>query len=707
MRCEDPTNGELGRVRTIDLCLSRLVEPKEVDDLLARFPSDLISSPESPSALPSPLSQLHHHLHHSKLWGGGGREVSCPPSTDCSPKMSPLGMLSPSLSEDTVWLSSSGGGTPDHISRPYHQHPQQQVLTDAATDLMMRQQQRHTNNARDDDLEYSRNDLDKAVDDDRYFGSSNCNSTNSSNNDASASIMAILLMNHPKPLLSSPTVEKYQHPHFTPSQQQLYRQQQQQSLQFFTQRSVCSQSNPLGQDGAHNMLIQGIETCRGRVANSRPYQHRWSESDSGDSLVHGGGGLLSHGAEAQLTEQQQVSQEVRGKNQHGRRYSLQSQQQQQQQQYRQGSGNGGSGQRRKDQRRFSTSYQQKNFHHNQQHHHQQSYEVAASTSQDQHNVASSPVAVQRASTSLASQPRAVSEAILLQAPVSSRRRCISSGDFDPDPIAPIMPPAICSALRRRHTRRMSCDGRLETYMTGILEPQSSQPASESNVAATVKVSVLTQFNSHRLQQQQQSSNQNQSESAAGRMRQIRGRGRTQGPLMKEQTDAQYRSKRHSLTISTDFPKDSLRDTAMSSVSDAGSDRRASISSSISDVSISLSHSITLSPSSSSTSLSNSSSNGVCTRKGGPPVHYTLMCWIGGRWPCKLRPLIKKSTLNDIHIILRRNLKLAPSYYIDIEFEWQGQTYMIMDATHWQWAREQVQDGDMAIRCKIWQKRFAR
>ncbi|KAG9061100.1 hypothetical protein KI688_007729 [Linnemannia hyalina] len=715
MKCEDPTNGELGRVRAIDLCLSRLVEPKEVDDLLARFPSDLISSPESPSALPSPLPQLHRHLHHSKLWGGGGgREASCSPLTDCSPKMSPLGMLSPSISEDTVWLSSSGGCTPDHSSRPYHQHPQQQVLTDAATDLTMRQQQqeqRHSNDARDDDPEDSRNGLGGAMDDDR-----NCNSNNSCNNDASASIMAMLMMNHPKPHLSSPAVEKYQHPHFTPSQQLLYHQQQQQSLQFFAQRSVCPQSNPPSQDGAHNMLIQGIETCRGRVANSRPYQHRRSESDSGDMLVYSGGGFLSHGAEAQLTEQQQVFQGARGKNQNGRRHSLQpqqqqnrqQQQQQQQQQYQQGSGNGDSGQRRKDQRRFSTSYQQKNFHHNQQHHHQQSYEVVMSTSQDKHKVASSPVAVQQASTSLVSQPKAVSEAILLQAPVSSRRRCISLGDFDPDPIAPIMPPSICSALRRRHSRRMSCDGRLETCLTGILDPRSSQPVSESNVAATVKVSVSSQSNSHRLQQQQQCSNQNQSQSAAGRMQQIRGRGRTQGPsMMKEQTDAQYRSKRHSLTISTDFPKDSLQDTAMSSVSDAGSDRRASISSSISDISISLSHSTTLSSSSSSTSLSSNSSNGVCTRKGGPPVHYTLMCWIGGRWPCKLRPLIKKSTLNDIHIMLRRNLKLAPSYYIDIEFEWQGQTYMIMDATHWQWAREQVQDGDMAIRCKIWQKRFAR
>lgn len=59
MRCEDPTNGELSRVRTIDLCLSRLVEPNVVNDLLARFPSDLVSFSESPSALP--------HLYHINI----------------------------------------------------------------------------------------------------------------------------------------------------------------------------------------------------------------------------------------------------------------------------------------------------------------------------------------------------------------------------------------------------------------------------------------------------------------------------------------------------------------------------------------------------------------------------------------------------------------------------------------------------------------
>ncbi|KAF9085561.1 hypothetical protein BGX23_009547 [Mortierella sp. AD031] len=182
----------------------------------------------------------------------------------------------------------------------------------------------------------------------------------------------------------------------------------------------------------------------------------------------------------------------------------------------------------------------------------------------------------------------------------------------------------------------------------------------------------------------------------------RGRGRIQEPILNRDENAQYRSKRNPLAISTDFLKESLRDTSMSSVSDAGSDCRASISSSISGISISLSHSI-LSSSSSSTSLNSSN----CTRKGGPPVHYTLMCWIGGRWPCRLKPLIKKSTFNDIHAMLRRNLKLPANYFIDVEFEWQGQTYTIMDAAHWQWAREQVQDGDMSVRCKICQKRFTR
>ncbi|KAF9372709.1 hypothetical protein CPC16_002278, partial [Podila verticillata] len=88
--------------------------------------------------------------------------------------------------------------------------------------------------------------------------------------------------------------------------------------------------------------------------------------------------------------------------------------------------------------------------------------------------------------------------------------------------------------------------------------------------------------------------------------------------------------------------------------------------------------------------------------------YTRSCaGSGGRWPCNLRPLIKKNTLLDIHTTLRRNLKLSANYYIDIEFQWQGNTYMILDATHWQWAREQVNHGDMAIRCNIWQKRYTR
>ncbi|KAF9281240.1 hypothetical protein BGZ68_006756 [Mortierella alpina] len=160
-----------------------------------------------------------------------------------------------------------------------------------------------------------------------------------------------------------------------------------------------------------------------------------------------------------------------------------------------------------------------------------------------------------------------------------------------------------------------------------------------------------------------------------------------------------RPQRAALTISTDFPKDSLQETAMSSVSDTASDRRGSISSSASEVSISLSHSI-LSSSSSRSSLCS------VPRNGGPPVHYTLMCWIGGRWPCKLRPSIKKSTLADIHTTLRRNLRLPKNYHVDIEFDWMGCTYMILDATHWQWAREQVSHGDMNIRCRVWQKKFS-
>ncbi|KAF9579172.1 hypothetical protein BGW38_004673 [Lunasporangiospora selenospora] len=89
------------------------------------------------------------------------------------------------------------------------------------------------------------------------------------------------------------------------------------------------------------------------------------------------------------------------------------------------------------------------------------------------------------------------------------------------------------------------------------------------------------------------------------------------------------------------------------------------------------------------------------------MYYTLMCWIGGRWPCKLRPLIKKTNLDDILAMLRRNLKLPKRFYIDIEFDHHGNTFMILNTSHWQWAREQMNHGDMSIRCKIWQKHYTR
>ncbi|KAG0292204.1 hypothetical protein BGZ96_004438 [Linnemannia gamsii] len=512
--------------------------------------------------------------------------------------------------------------------------------------------------------------------------------------------MAMLMMSHPGPILSSPVVEKYHHPHFSHSQQQLYLQQQQQSLQFFSQQSFYPPSSSLRRNSAYNTLIQGIETCRGRAANSRYYQHRRSESDSANLAMYSGG-FLPLGFESQYAERQLFTQSVRGKNQQGRQFKQQPQRQhrqpnqQYQRQQQQVGANGGLEQRRKDHRRYSTSYQQNNINHDHQHR-RQSFDVLVSNSQDQRNVAASSI-VQQHLTSSASQTAAgyVVEESHSQVPVFCRRRCISSGDVDSGPIAPIMPPSAGSAILKRHARRMSCDGRLETYLTSLLGSTSSQYSESSTVTATVNVAVSSQSNSHRLQQQQQQQHQ---------LKQYQNQNHLTSD---HQSGAQYRVKRHSLTISTDFPKGSLRDTSMSSVSDAGFDCRASISSSISDISISLSHSTTLSASSSSTSLSGSSDSNVCTRKGGPPVHYTLMCWIGGRWPCRLRPLIKKSTLNDIHVMLRRNLKLPPNYFIDIEFEWQGQTYMIMDATHWQWAREQVHDGDMAIRCKIWQKSFTR
>ncbi|GJJ74893.1 hypothetical protein EMPS_07251 [Entomortierella parvispora] len=168
------------------------------------------------------------------------------------------------------------------------------------------------------------------------------------------------------------------------------------------------------------------------------------------------------------------------------------------------------------------------------------------------------------------------------------------------------------------------------------------------------------------------------------------------------------SKRTNLTISTDVARrGSLWDTSMSSISAGSIDRRHSISSTMSDVSDSsfcLRDTSSTSPGNSA--LSARSSNKVAPRKGGPPVHYTLMCWIGGRWPCKLRPLIKRSKFQDIHAMLRRNLRLPASFFIDIEFDWEGDTYVILDASHWQWAREQVHFGDMTVRCHIWQKKYS-
>lgn len=142
-----------------------------------------------------------------------------------------------------------------------------------------------------------------------------------------------------------------------------------------------------------------------------------------------------------------------------------------------------------------------------------------------------------------------------------RRRCISTSEAEP--LSPILPPSSTVALRHQASRRLSCGGRLETY----LETKQDR--------ATVR---------------------------------DKGKGI-------------YRSKRNSLTISTSFPvTDALCDTSMSSVSDTGSDRRASISSSISDISISLTHStVSLSSSSSSTSIHD------IPRKGGPPIHVRVFC----------------------------------------------------------------------------------
>lgn len=141
-----------------------------------------------------------------------------------------------------------------------------------------------------------------------------------------------------------------------------------------------------------------------------------------------------------------------------------------------------------------------------------------------------------------------------------RRRCIST--CEAEPLSPILPLSSSVALRHQASRRLSCGGRLETY----LETE-----------------------------------------------QVRSTGQDKGKGI-------YRSKRNSITISTSLlVTDASRDTSMSSASDAGSDRRASISSSISDISISQTHSTaSLSSSSSSTSIHD------IPRKGGPPVHVRVV-----------------------------------------------------------------------------------
>ncbi|KAF9401149.1 hypothetical protein BGZ94_005296, partial [Podila epigama] len=259
---------------------------------------------------------------------------------------------------------------------------------------------------------------------------------------------------------------------------------------------------------------------------------------------------------------------------------------------------------------------------------------------------------------------------------SIRRRCVSECDMETysSGVSPTSQRLFNSANSTKGTlavRRLSCSGRLEM--------------SQSHVSATTLV----------VQGLQPTSSSDEVQSGHGH------RSTSHGNL------SGYKAKGSHLTISTHFTaEDQLQDTGMSSVSDAGGDRRASISSTISDLSTTLSQTY-LNPSPrfpTRTGRALLNTKGV-SRKGGPPVHYTLMCWIGGRWPCKLRPLIKKSNLSDILATLRRNLRLPPSYFIDIEFEWEGQTFMIFDCAHWQWAREQVEHGDMSIRCNIWQKRY--
>lgn len=107
-----------------------------------------------------------------------------------------------------------------------------------------------------------------------------------------------------------------------------------------------------------------------------------------------------------------------------------------------------------------------------------------------------------------------------------RQRCISTSEAES--LSPILPLSSSVALRHQASRRLSYGGRLETYLET---------------------------------EQDRSMNRDQ------------GKG-----------EGIYRCKRNSLTISTSFPvTNALRDTSMSCVSDADSDRRANISSSISDL----------------------------------------------------------------------------------------------------------------------------
>ncbi|KAK3828150.1 MAG: hypothetical protein J3Q66DRAFT_382953 [Benniella sp.] len=150
-----------------------------------------------------------------------------------------------------------------------------------------------------------------------------------------------------------------------------------------------------------------------------------------------------------------------------------------------------------------------------------------------------------------------------------RRRRISTSEarFVPTQLGSGLAPATPTTSLKKHGRCVSCDGQLKTYM-------------------------------------------------APDQRRLNFVDKTNGSDI--EGAAQYESNRNHSAISTNFPKELLRVTSMSNVSDTCSDRRSSISSYVSDVIMSFSQS-SIQSGSSSKSLDRT------PQRSDPPVHFILMC----------------------------------------------------------------------------------